>query len=151
MGTNDWKVYCFSDYPIIASRVSVEFNKPQVALGSSVIVSGKLAPGIPNASLILAFVKPDSTMDNIEVKTLARGIYSCNYTLDAVGNWTILANWKSDKGYYTSAYGESQLEVVENIRLQVNGAFVIGISVVVIMVIVTLTIAWYMRRKRTVN
>ncbi len=78
MGTNDWKVYCFSDYPVIVSRVSVELNKPQVALGSSVIVSGKLAPGIPNASLILTFVKPDCTMDNIEVKALEKGVYSCN-------------------------------------------------------------------------
>jgi hypothetical protein len=151
VGTNDWKVYCFSDYPAIPSRVSVELNKSQVTLGNSVIVSGKLAPGIPNASLILTFVKPDGVMDNIEVKTLERGVYSYNYTPDFVGNWTIVTNWKSDKGYYTSAYGESQLEVVENIRLQVNDAYVIGISVVVILAIVAITMAWYMRRKQTLN
>jgi outer membrane protein assembly factor BamB len=59
VGSNDWNIYCLAGYPAINTNVTVELTKPELVLGESTAVIGRLTPGISNESIMLAFVKPD--------------------------------------------------------------------------------------------
>jgi outer membrane protein assembly factor BamB len=106
-GNNDWNVYCYSEYPPLNSSLTIKLAQPKVVLGGSVSGSGSLVPGEANASIVLSFVKPDGTVINMQVVTSEKGTFNFTYTPDVVGDWTVAAQWQSDKGYYASAYSEN--------------------------------------------
>jgi outer membrane protein assembly factor BamB len=106
VGNNDWNVYCLSEYPALNSSVTIELSKSKVVLGESVAGFGHLVPRIANASIMVSFVRPDGTVINVQVATSEKGAFNFTYTPDIVGNWTVAAQWQSDKGYYLSAYSE---------------------------------------------
>ena len=113
IGNQDWNVYCLADYPAVTSNITIELEKTRVNLGESVTGCGQLTPEIAYAPITVTFVKPDGTMDDIQVTTLENGTFDFTYTPDVVGKWAVNAWWQSDKGYYSSAYSEDiPLEVV---------------------------------------
>jgi len=113
IGCNDWNVYCLSEYQTLNSSVVLEVNNSTIFLGASVNVSGCLVPGMTNASVSLFFVRPDGTVDDVQVTTAEKGLFNFEYTPDVVGNWTITAQWASTKGYYSPAYSEHIFVEVE--------------------------------------
>jgi len=106
VGCNDWNVYCLSEYPALSSNVTVALDNSKVVLGESVSGSGRLVPGMADASILLDFVRPDGTVDNMQVVTVQKGVFNFTYKPDVVGNWTVVAQWKSTNGYYSSAYSD---------------------------------------------
>ena len=106
VGCNDWNVYCLSDYPTLISNVTLELDRSKVVMGESVKVSGRLVPGMANASILLSFVRPDGTTDDVQVAIAEKGVFNFTYKPDVVGNWTVSAQWESTDGYYSSAYSE---------------------------------------------
>ena len=113
IGNNDWNVYCLSEYPALNSSVTIELAKPKVVLGESVTGFGHLVPGMANASIMLIFVRPDGTVDDVQVVTFEKGAFNFTYKPDVAGNWTVVARWQSDKGYWSSAYSkDASIEVV---------------------------------------
>ena len=106
VGYNDWNVYCLSEYPALNSNVTLELDRSKVVMGESVKVSGRLVPRMANASILLSFVRPDGTTDDVQVATIEKGGFNFTYKPDVVGNWTVSAQWKSTNGYYSSAYSE---------------------------------------------
>jgi hypothetical protein len=84
------------------------------------------------------------------VSTSERGQFDFDYTPDTVGNWTVIAQWQSDKGYYTSAYSEPTiLEVTEapsvfNMHIE----YVYAIAIALIMTGIVLTVYPYIKRNR---
>lgn len=113
VGNNDWNVYCFSEYPALNSSVTIGLDKSRITIGEAVVGCGQLVPGMANASVVLTFVRPDGSVDEVSAVTLEKGFFSFNYTPSAVGNWTVAAQWQSDRQYYDSASsGVSPLEVV---------------------------------------
>jgi outer membrane protein assembly factor BamB len=132
VGDNDWNVYCLSEFPALNSSITIELSKSKVVLGESAAGSGQLVPGMPNASITLFFVKPDETVDNVQVTTLEKGVFKFTYTPDVAGNWTVAAQWQSDRGYYTSAYsGYTPLEVTVTPTLM-EPIYAIVIAVVIV-------------------
>jgi outer membrane protein assembly factor BamB len=112
VGNDDWNIYCLAEYPALNSCITIELAKPKVALGESVTGFGQLFPGMANAPVMLAFTKPDGTIVEVQVTTVEKGVFNFTYTPDAIGNWTVTSRWRSDKGYYNSAYsGSASLEV----------------------------------------
>jgi outer membrane protein assembly factor BamB len=109
VGNNDWTVYCIAGYPQLNSSVALELAKREVILGESVSGCGYLVPGMPNASITLSFTKPDGAAFNMPVVTSEKGFFDFIYTPDMVGNWTITAQWQSDRGYYNSACSEKAI------------------------------------------
>jgi outer membrane protein assembly factor BamB len=105
-GNNDWNVYCYSEYPPLNSSLTIELTQPKIVLGESVKGFGSLVPGKANASVVLSFAKPDGIVDDVQVATVEKGVFNFTYTPDVAGNWTVTAQWKSDKGYWSSAYSE---------------------------------------------
>ena len=147
-GNNDWNVYCLAEYPALTSNVTVELTKPKVVLGESITVSGRLTPGMVNASLMVTFAKPDGAMDNIQVATLEKGAFIFSYTPDMVGNWTVAAKWQSDKGYFTSSSSSnSPLEVVEVVESTPVG-YIYVIAAAVVMIVTFVVVYAYIKRMR---
>ncbi len=112
VGNNDWNVYCLAEYSALNSSLTIELAEPKIVLGESVTGSGHLVPGMANASIMLSFVKPDGTVDNLQVATFEMGAFNFTYAPDAVGDWTVTAWWQSDKDYYSSAHSnDTSIEV----------------------------------------
>jgi outer membrane protein assembly factor BamB len=133
VGSNDWNIYCLAESPATTGTISLELPE-QVAVGESVTGIGYLSPAYPNASVTVSFVKPDDSFTGTQVVTSKQGAFNFTLKPDASGNWTIAAQWQTDKSYYTSAYGDATLDVTEvsqtNIPVAVIAIAVIAFAVV---------------------
>jgi len=109
VGNNDWNVYCISDYPLLSSSVVFELADQEVALGESVSGCGYLVPGMANESIMLSFVKPDGAVSVVQVATYEKGYFDFTFSPNVIGDWTVAAQWQSDRDYYNSAYSEESL------------------------------------------
>jgi outer membrane protein assembly factor BamB len=149
VGDNDWNVYCLSDPPAYNSGITIELSKSKTVLGEPVACSGQLVPGMPNASITLSFVKPDGTVDNVQVATLEKGVFNFTYTPDMVGNYTVAAQWQSDEGYYTSAYsGPAPLEVA---AAPTPTELIYAIVIAAVIVVAALLGYYYVKRTKKIN
>ena len=110
VGNHDWNVYCLDDFPVISTQIAIELDKDKVKQGESVTGCGQLTPGIAYALIKLTFVKPDGTMDDIQVTALQNGAFNFTYTPEVVGNWTVTA-WCSGAAYIMHS-ADIPLEVV---------------------------------------
>jgi outer membrane protein assembly factor BamB len=140
VGNNDWNVYCLSEYPALNSSLTIKLANPKIVLGESATGFGHLVPGMANASIIVSFVKPDGTVIDVQVVTFEKGAFNFIYTPDVAGNWTVVAQWQSDKGYCTSSYSELALMEVtaapENkLPAEYIYAAVIALAVIVVVLL----------------
>jgi len=142
MGNNDWNVYCLAEQPLLDSNITVEFANSQIVLGDTISGFGRLILGKADASVKLFFVKPNGTLDETQVSTIQKGIFSFTCTPDATGNWTVVAQWKSDKSYYSSAWGmHVPFEVVapeppdegHNTNIELPGEYVYAALVILVL------------------
>jgi outer membrane protein assembly factor BamB len=149
VGDNDWNVYCLSDYPALSSSITLELAKPKVILGESATGFGTLVPEMANASILVSFVKPDGAAIDVQVATSEKGAFSFTYTPDIAGNWTVVAQWWSDKGYYSSSYSElASLEVTAAPENKLPAEYVYA-AVIVLAAIVAVLLAYaYMKRRK---
>jgi len=152
VGDQDWNVYCLAESPALTSTITVGLNEPTVVLGESVTGFGKLTPGIANESILLTFVKPDGVMQDVQVMTFEKGDFTFTYTPDVAGNWTVVAQWYSDKGYYTSAYSEPvPMEVTAVNSSTYNGVpveYLFVVVIAIILVVVNLSVYFYFKRTK---
>ena len=117
VGNHDHNVYCLADYPALTSNVAITLKKNRAGIGESIRVSGQLTPEIAYASIAVACLRPDGTIDVLNVRTLENGSFSFDYTPDMNGAWAFVASWQSNRGYYSSACSESIfLEVAEELQ-----------------------------------
>ena len=133
LGSNDWNVYCLAGYPATTGTITLEI--PEKALvGESVTGFGSLFPAYPDAAVKISLIKPDSSITEIQVTTSRTGGFTFTYTADITGNWTVVAEWQTNKSYYTSAYSENVIMHVtetseSNIPLAVISIAVIAFAV----------------------
>jgi outer membrane protein assembly factor BamB len=149
VGDNDWNVYCLAESPAIQSNLTMELTKPKVGVGESVEGFGYLSPGYPNETILLSFLKPDGSAIDLQAVTSYKGVFNFTYTPDVAGNWTVAAQWHSDKGYYTSAYGEVPVEVSSEGNL--TAGYVAAAVIVIVIVIVGIAIFFYMKPPKTIK
>ncbi|MFH1327251.1 MAG: PQQ-binding-like beta-propeller repeat protein, partial [Candidatus Bathyarchaeota archaeon] len=88
-GSNDNNVYCLDDYPVMNGKIFTKLDKDQVAKGEVVTGHGHLTPGIAQVPITVSFLKPDGTVDSMQVAAQKDGAFSFNYTPDVVGEWTV--------------------------------------------------------------
>jgi len=152
VGDQDWNVYCLAESPALTSTITVGLNESTVVLGESVTGFGKLTPGMANESILLTFVKPDGAMQNVQVMTSEKGDFAFTHTPDVAGNWTVVAQWYSDKGYYTSAYSEPvPMEVTAANSSTYNGVpveYLVVVVIAIILVVVNLFVYFYLKRTK---
>ena len=150
VGSQDWNIYCLAGYPTINTNVAVELTVPELALGESTTVIGRLTPGIAHESIMLTFLKPDGSEYTAQVSTSEKGSFNFTYKPDVAGNWSVSAQWQTDKEYYTSAHSEQVLmEVNEPASGSLPREYVYAIVVafVIIIVIVLLGYAYFKRSR----
>jgi outer membrane protein assembly factor BamB len=155
VGNHDHNVYCLADYPALTSNMTSALEKNEVALGESVNVSGQLTPEIAYTSIAVTWLKPDGTIDDLEVSTLENGTFSFNYTPNMVGIWAFTASWQSDKGYYSSAYSENLfLEVTEqqpppSLQNEIPIEYIYaGAAIIAIVIVAVVAYMWIKRPKK---
>jgi outer membrane protein assembly factor BamB len=138
VGSNDWNVYCLAEDPATTGTISLDLPA-QAAIGEEVTGSGVLNPAYPNASVMVSIVKPDGSYTDTQVVTSKQGAFSFTLKPDTAGNWTVAAQWQTDKSYYTSAYGIAVVTVPEasqaNIPSELIAVVVIAFAVVLAIIL----------------
>ncbi|MCX8151169.1 MAG: PQQ-binding-like beta-propeller repeat protein [Candidatus Bathyarchaeota archaeon] len=111
-GNNDWNVYCLADYAALSSNIILTLANSTVVSGEVARGSGKLTPAIANATITLTFIKPDGSASSTQVTTSTKGEFAFTLTPNEIGNWAIMAQWRSDKSYYASAASPALVLIV---------------------------------------
>jgi outer membrane protein assembly factor BamB len=104
------KVYCFDDSPKVDFSINAASSKGSAMWASqTVTIGGRLTsnpidqvwtddtfylptpstqhPGLPNATVIVSFTKPDGTSFNVTKTTDKNGDFTADYTPTEIGNW----------------------------------------------------------------
>jgi len=117
-GSSDNLVYCFEDHVAQPMSMSISLDKSQMSYTESVTVTAKLsgtntlnpyenknfAPGLPNASVLVTFTKPDSVTEVTRtVTTDNMGWASVLFEPDVAGTWKVIA-WYIGEDKSTSSY-----------------------------------------------
>ncbi|MCW4017211.1 MAG: PQQ-binding-like beta-propeller repeat protein [Candidatus Bathyarchaeota archaeon] len=103
VGSNDWNVYCLSEYSALTSSVTVVLDKNEVESDELVTGWGQLTPALSNATITVMLVKPDGSMTTLDASTTETGSFAFAFMPKAGGNWSVTAQWQSDKSFYKSA------------------------------------------------
>ena len=132
VGSADTKVYCFDDTPKEPTSIYAAANKGasmwsnetimikgQVKgttlgtvfgdLTTEIDVDSSLHPGLPNATVVLSFTKPDMTSVNVTATTDKLGFFTCSYNPSEVGDWGWVAFYEGEAKpaiTYNAAYSE---------------------------------------------
>ncbi len=106
VGSNDWNVYCLAQYPALSSNVTVALEKYQAFTSELVTGWGQLTPGMPYTAITVVFVNPNGTARITQVLTDAKGAFTFTFTPTIPGNWTVAAQWFSDKSFYKSSISD---------------------------------------------
>ena len=159
VGSSDGFVYCFDDSPVVCTDIwAVSSKGAKMLPNETVVISGGLKPGIPNAEILVTFTKPDQTQVDVTTTTDLKGLFSVSYNPGVVGNWSWTAWWNGEElphVSYTYAYTDDMpLEVVseeesppppppaEGIPIEYIYAIVAVVAIVIIAIVGYL----YMRR-----
>jgi len=159
VGSSDGFVYCFDDAPVVCTDIwAVSSKGAKMLPNETVVISGGLKPGIPNAEILVTFTKPDQTQVDVTTTTDLKGLFSVSYNPGVVGNWSWTAWWNGEElphVSYTYAYTDDMpLEVVseeesppppppaEGIPIEYIYAIVAVVAIVIIAIVGYL----YMRR-----
>ncbi|MCW4045819.1 MAG: PQQ-binding-like beta-propeller repeat protein [Candidatus Bathyarchaeota archaeon] len=147
VGNNDWNVYCLADPAALDSYVTVELAASEVVLGESIRGSGNLVPGIAGASVLVSFVRPNGTVVDLQVAVSNKGAFNFAYKPDVLGNWTVVAQWQSNKDYYASSYSApTSLEVTEAAHDKVPVEYTYAVVAVLVVLMIMLLGYAYVKR-----
>ncbi|HTY74340.1 MAG TPA: PQQ-binding-like beta-propeller repeat protein [Candidatus Nanoarchaeia archaeon] len=106
VGCNDWKVYCLSEYPPLSSSITVSLQKSSAQAGELITGAGQLTPGVADTIVTVMLVDPNNTVINSQTITNDKGAFTFTFTPFVPGNWTVAAEWLSNKGFYTSSVSQ---------------------------------------------
>ncbi len=123
IGNQDWNIYCLDDSPVMSDQISLEFSKTELEVGGRIVGWGNISLGIAHMPVDVFFVKPDGSVDSLQVSTGNNGTFGFNYPADVVGNWYVSV-WCSGASYILDS-GNIPLTVAEQ---QSNHDSILGIS-----------------------
>ncbi len=109
VGSNDWNVYCFSNGPTVSTSITAGSNKLQVLTNESLVISGQLTPGIPNAQITVALTTPDSSSIDLSTSTDQKGFFSMAYSPSTAGDWSWTAKYDGNQ-LPTETYTQSSTD-----------------------------------------
>jgi hypothetical protein len=101
------------DTPKIPSAISCSVSVPEVALGSSITVSGSISPTVSEANVTLTYTKPDASTFNRTVLSLANGSYRDVYTPPVLGFYSVAANWLGDATHEESPSSATPFTIIK--------------------------------------
>jgi len=154
VGSADHHVYCFSNAPTYCPTVVAWCDWKEAYVGESIIVHGRLLPGLPNEKLILTLTKPDGSQIHINVTTDEKGWVDFTFTVDAAGEWTWTVWYEGrDKGYivYLYAYTDTHpLTVKTTTAAQPIGPIIPTdyIVAIILAIVIIIAAAIYVMKRR---
>jgi outer membrane protein assembly factor BamB len=114
VGDQDWNLYCLANYPPISSNMTLALNVDTALTGDLVTGHGHLNPELENATVTVILTNPDGSNQRITATTSANGTFTFSFMPELVGNWTVVAQWESDKSFYLSTASEKVTLTIEN-------------------------------------
>lgn len=129
--SQDKMLYCFST-PKASSDMKIYANANkggEMWNNETIVIAGKVAPpvtglyplgdfgsyednGLPNATVIISFTKPDGTSYNVNTQTDNLGFFNISYTPTEVGTWGWVAYYEGENKPWIT-YNEAYSEWVE--------------------------------------
>ena len=106
-GNQDWNVYCLANYAASGSNLTLSLSNSEVKSADLVTGWGQLTPGLSEAQISVTLTEPEGTSTVLGVVTGEEGNFTFTFRPEAPGNWTVKAQWISDRSYYTSASSEA--------------------------------------------
>jgi len=85
--------------PKISTTISCSASLSEIAIGSSVTISGAINPSLSMRTVTLTYKKPDGSTFYRTTTTNSYGRYSDTYPVSALGSWSIMASWEGDSTY----------------------------------------------------
>ena len=160
----DFNLYMFSDAPTVSTSIwAVSSKGAEMLTDETVVISGGLSPGIPNAEILVTFTKPDGTLVNVTTTTDEMGLFEVSYTPGVAGNWSWTA-WYEGKELphisYSYAYTEDMpLKVISPGEEPTNGEepppaegipieYIYAIVAVIAIIIIAVAAYAYMRSRK---
>ena len=101
--------------------------------------------------IILSFLQPDGTSDQVTATTAKNGSFSFSYKPELVGDWIVSPYWESEKSYYTSVTGISFNILVDSINqvdLSAETIILLIIATIIIAVVIAAITIFLKKRKR---
>ncbi|MBK5115274.1 MAG: PQQ-binding-like beta-propeller repeat protein, partial [Candidatus Heimdallarchaeota archaeon] len=151
VGNNDWNIYCFADNQATTSTIVLETDSPTYILGDSISGVGQLNPAFPNQSIVLSFVKPDGSNDELLPTTTTNGSFNFTYKPEIIGDLIIAANWESQKSYYTSAKSnpiDISIESPTELGLSSESVFIFIITIIVLVAVIGSILIFFKHKKK---
>jgi outer membrane protein assembly factor BamB len=149
IGNQDWNVYCLDDSPVMSGQISGGFVAIEIEVGEPIMGGGQLSLPIAYAPVDVFFMKPDGSVDCIQVSAGSNGSFSFDYVADVVGVWSVSV-WCSGASYIMSTEGLT-ITVVDN-ELHFDPVFGMPIeyfaTLVVLLIIAVITLIAYLVIKR---
>jgi outer membrane protein assembly factor BamB len=128
IGSQDGSMYCFGKVPAVSFSLSVASNKGAAMWSNETItIAGRLTPavtsvsngftdygtfaanGLPNATILVTFTKPDMSSLNLTTTTDRNGAFSISYNPNVAGDWGWVA-WYPGEAKAWSTYGTAYSE-----------------------------------------
>lgn len=151
VGNNDWNIYCFADNQATIGNIVLELGSTKFNLGETISGSGQLNPAFPNQSIILTFLKPDGSIDELQSTTSKTGSFSFSYTPDNAGDWIINSNWLSEKSYYTSVMGVTMgisVESTSGVEFSIESIIIFIVTIIILVMVAGYIMFFVKNRKR---
>jgi len=131
--------------PPSPTSISCDVSLNSLVLGSSTLVSGKISPAVPNATVTLKYTRPDSTTSILTETTGSDGSYNETYAPDVAGNWKVMASWAGNDNFFGASSFESAFNVTTT--SPIGNAYVYAIVAVVVVVVVGIVVFLLERKK----
>jgi outer membrane protein assembly factor BamB len=145
-GSNDGNVYCLDDNTVTYGQILTELDKTEVKTGETVTGCGQLMPEIAYAPISVTFVKPDGTVDSMQVAAQNDGAFSFSYTPNVAGEWRISV-WCSGATFIMQSAelsfnvaGSQQTSNGQNIPTEYVAAAVVAVVLALIAVVAYLIV-----------
>ena len=89
IGSNNWNVYCFSEYQIIKGQISATLDQTEIRHSEQITGTGQIDPMIAYVPVTLYFTKPDGAVDKVQVRANNDGTFGFEYSPDKVGEYAV--------------------------------------------------------------
>jgi hypothetical protein len=129
----------------ISTDISCILSKSEITEETSVTISGKLVPSIPDTVITLTYQRPDGSTFNQTVIIGSDGSYSVSYEPDAIGTWKVIASWGGDEIYQQITSDPKFFEVKKSSFFETP----MGIAAIAGGIVAVITVSFILLRKKS--
>lgn len=96
---------------LIPTTIACSISTSEVTEGDSVTISGSISPSVSGKTVTLTFKKPNNFSTTKTALTGSNGFYNISNKFDAVGLWSVSAEWTGDSSHYGASSSSLSINV----------------------------------------